>query len=450
MKRKLTAALVDWKQTSRGRKALLVEGARRVGKSYLVNDFAQSNYSSVISIDFSTADATIQDLFWHYLDRLDAFFTLISNYYQTPLFQRQTLFIFDEVQHFPRAREAIKHLVADGRYDYIETGSLISIKENVKDILIPSEERHITLRPMDFEEFLWATNQKMLADFIRQRFSERQPVTAGLHRQLMMAFRQYLIVGGMPQAVACFLQDQDFTRVDEQKREILSLYSDDMNKFSGRLGLKVARVFDAIPSQLQRHENKFNFAAIDENARLREYEEAFFWLQDAGLINQAYNVTEPNIGLHLMRDERYFKTFLFDTGLLLSMIFDEREIMKQEIYKKILFDKLAFNQGMIMENMVAQMLRAGGNKLYFYVRHDRENNENHMEIDFLLQKGIVTSKHNIIPLEVKTGKRYTYRSLGKFQAKYADFLAQPVIIHNQDLKVENGVLYLPVYMTELL
>ena len=374
----------------------------------------------------------------------------MSEYFGVELYERDTLFIFDEVQFCPRARAAIKYLVADGRYDFIETGSLVSIKKNVKDILIPSEEEKINMYPMDFEEFLWAMGRNTLMDFIRSHYTDKLPLGPAMHRKIMDYFKEYMIVGGMPQAVEEYIKTKNFESVDIVKRNIISLYRNDIRKHAEEINLKVEQIFDTIPSQLQKHEKKFNLASLDENARYREFEGAFYWLKDAGLVNIAYNTTEPNIGLGQRLDSNTLKCYMSDTGLLLSMTFNEKEIISEGIYKKILFDKLAFNNGMIMENMVAQLLTAEGNKLYFFSKYNKENSKDAMEIDFLISKSSITSKHNIIPIEVKSGKNYTYASLKKLYDKYNDYLAQPIILHTSDLKIENDILYLPIYMTMLL
>ena len=450
MKRKIYNDILKWKQESQGRTALLVEGARRVGKSYIVEEFAKENYKSYILIDFSKVPNEVKELFDNYLDNLDYLFTYVSNYYGIKLYERDTLFIFDEIQFCPKARGAIKHLVADGRYDYIETGSLISIKKNVKDILIPSEEEMIKMNPMDFEEFLWAMGNDTLMDFIKDCLKNKRALGQGLHRKATDYFKEYLIIGGMPQAVLEYSISRDFEKTDKIKRNILNLYREDIRKYSDELNLKVEQIFDTIPSQLQKHEKKFNISSLDENARYRNFEGAFYWLSDACLINIAHNTTEPNIGLGQRIDSNSFKCYLFDTGLLLSMTFNEKAIINEEIYKKILFDKLSFNEGMILENIVAQMLVANNRKLYFFSKNDRQNSSETMEIDFLISTDIVTSKHNIIPIEVKSGERYTYSSIEKLMNKYREYLAEPIIIHTKDLKEENGILYIPVYMTELL
>ena len=450
MKRKVYNNILKWKEESQGKTALLIEGARRVGKSYIVEEFAKDNYKSYILIDFSKVPNEVKELFDNYLDNLDYLFTYISNYYGVKLYERDTLFIFDEIQFCPRARGAIKHLVADGRYDYIETGSLISIKKNVKDILIPSEEEMIKMNPMDFEEFLWAMGNDTLMDFIKECYNNKRNMGQALHRKAMDYFKEYLIVGGMPQAVLEYRESRDFEKTDKIKRNILNLYREDIRKYSDELNLKVEQIFDTIPSQLQKHEKKFNISSLDENARYRNFEGAFYWLSDACLINIAHNTTEPSIGLGQRIDNNSFKCYLFDTGLLLSMTFNEKAIINEEIYKKILFDKLSFNEGMILENVVAQMLVANGRKLYFFSRNDRQDSSETMEIDFLISSNKVTSKHNIIPIEVKSGERYTFSSLAKLNNKYKDYLAEPIIIHIKDLKEENGILYIPVYMTGLL
>ena len=271
-----------------------------------------------------------------------------------------------------------------------------------------------------------------------------------MHRKAMDYLKEYLIVGGMPQAVKVYSETRDFEKVDETKRDILELYREDIRKFADEVSLKVEQIFDEIPAQLQKHEKKFNLASLDVNARYREYYGAFYWLADAGLANIAYNTTEPNIGLRLSMEGSSFKCYMFDTGLLISMAFDEKGLVDDEIYKKILFNKLSFNEGMILENIVAQMLVSNKRNLYFFSRNDRDDSSNKMEIDFLIAKNKITSRHNITPIEVKSGKNYTYTSLNKFKNKYKEFLNQPIIIHQEDLKEEDGILYLPIYMTALL
>ena len=450
MKRKIYNDILNWKKERNGTTALLIEGARRVGKSYIAEAFAKENYKTYILIDFSKAAEEVKKLFDEYLDNLDYLFTYLSQYYGTKLYERESLFIFDEIQFCPRARGAIKHLVADGRYDYLETGSLISIKKNVKDILIPSEEDKLKMYPFDFEEFLWAMGNDTLMDFIKECYEKQMPLGQALHRKAMDYFKEYLIVGGMPQAVKMYSETRDFEKVDKIKRNILNLYREDIRKHAEELNLKVEQIFDTIPSQLQKHEKKFNISNLDENARYRNYEGAFYWLDDACLVNIAYNTTEPNIGLGQRMDTNALKCYMFDTGLLLSMTFNEKNIVNEEIYKKIFFDKLSFNEGMILENVVAQMLVSSGRKLYFFSRNEREDTSETMEVDFLISADKITSKHNIIPIEVKSGERYTFTSLKKLKNKYNEYLAKSIIIHTKDFKEENDILYIPIYMTALL
>ena len=450
MRRKIYTELLKWKEEEAGRTALLIDGARRVGKSYIVENFAKQEYKSYIIIDFNRVNQEVTELFENYLNDLDLFFMYLSNYYNVKLYERDTLIIFDEVQLFPRARAAIKYLVADGRYDYIETGSLMSIKKNVKDIVIPSEERHLRMYPLDFEEFLWALDNESLMDFIKVFFEKKKPLGAALHRKAMDYFRQYMIVGGMPQAVERYVETKDFERVDRVKRDILELYRADIVKHAQGYEMKVEQIFDDIPAQLQKHDKKFKLSSLKKEARFRDYEDAIFWLSDAMIVNVCYNSTAPNIGLKLNMDRVTMKCYMADTGLLISHAFDENGIVSEEIYKKLLFDKLEVNKGMIMENIVAQMLVASGHKLYFYNNPSRDDASLRMEIDFLIAKSKITSKHNISPIEVKSGGKYTLTSLKKCREKYTEQLDMLYVLHKNDLKVEEGIVYLPLYMTPLL
>ena len=450
MKRKIYQKLIEWKENSKGKTALIIDGARRVGKSYIVEKFARENYKSYIIIDFNKVSNDVKELFVHYLNDMDTLFLYLSNYFNIPLYERESLIVFDEVQLYPKARSAVKYLVEDGKYDYIETGSLMSIKKNVKDILIPSEEQHMEMHPMDFEEFLWALGNETLMPLIKKCYKEKNPLGQAMHRKAMDYFRQYMIVGGMPQAVQEYIETKDFNKVDRIKRNILNLYKQDIGKHAEGYHLKVESIFEEIPSQLQKHEKKFKLSSISKEARFRDYEDAMFWLKDAMIINPCYNSTEPNIGLKLNTDFMTLKCYMADTGLLISHSFDEKGIMTEEIYKKILFDKLEFNEGMIIENIVAQMLVASGHKLYFYSNPSREDTNSRMEIDFLIAKSKISSRHNISPIEVKSGKNYTLSSLKKFIKKYKEQLYIPYVIHTGDLKEEQQIVYLPIYMTPLL
>ena len=447
MRRKIEDKLLEWKLNNNGRTAVLIDGARRVGKSYIVEKFAEENYKSYILIDFNEVGNEIKELFDINLRDLDSFFMYLSAAYNTKLYDRESLIIFDEVQLYPRARAAIKYLVADGRYDYIETGSLMSIKKNVKDIVIPSEERHIKMFPMDFEEFLWAKGEDLIMPLIRDCFEKRKPLGQALHRKVLTLFREYVIVGGMPQAVEEYIETRDFESVDLIKRDILTLYRADIQKYAEGYEGKTESIFDEIPAQLSKHEKRFTLSSLEKGARFRNYESAFLWLQDSMITNVCFNSTGPNIGLKMNRDNSSFKIYMADTGLLISHAFDEAGIVSEEIYKKLLFGKLEVNEGMIFENIVAQMLAANGRSLYFYSNPSRNDKESRMEIDFLLAKSKTTSRHNIIPLEVKSGKRYTLSSLKKFRNKYAEQLSEAIVLHTDDVKEQDGIKFLPVYMT---
>lgn len=456
MKRKIYQTLLKWKKERRGEVALLIEGARRIGKSHIVEEFGRDEYESYILVDFSKVSPQVMEFFDLYLDDLDTLFQNLELYFRCKLFPRQSrgeearsLIIFDEVQFCPRARSGIKHFVKDNRFDYIETGSLVSIKKNVKDIMIPSEEHPVQMYPMDFEEFLWAMGDEMIMPYIRSQFEKKKPMGA-FHRRAMDYFRRYMIVGGMPQAVKKYIETRDFVKVDEVKRDILALYSNDIKKYADNQKTNVSAIFEEIPGQLQKHEKTFRLSALREDARMRDYSQAFFWLSDAKVINCCYNSTEPSIGLKLNEDRTTLKCYLNDTGLLISHAFDERGIVTEDLYRKLMFDKLEVNQGMLVENIVSQMLKASGHNLFFFSNSSRASAEDRMEIDFLIAKQTTTSRHNISPIEVKSGARYALTSLTKCMTKYANDLSTPYVLHDKDLKIEDGIVFLPLYMTPLL
>ena len=449
MRRKIYDQLVQWKREKDGTTALMIEGARRVGKSYIAEEFARNEYDSYILIDFSKAPKRVKGWFDEYLEDVDTLLQNIQLHYKKQLTPRRSLIIFDEVQKCPRAREAIKSLVADHRFDYLETGSLISIKKNVDGILIPSEEDGIDMYPMDFEEFLWAMGNEVMMPFIRERFEKLQPM-GEFHREALHYFRQYLIVGGMPQAVAEYAASRDFTKVDAVKRQILRLYKNDIKKYAGGATTRVSAIYDAIPGQLQKKEKKFVLASLKDEARMREYDSAFFWLEDSKMVNICYNTTAPNIGLQLNEDRTVLKCYYCDTGLLISLAFSARGIVTNEIYQKLMFDKLEIDEGMLVENIVAQMLKAAGNELFFYSNYDKEEAENRMQVDFLIQKEVVTSKHNISPIEVKSSTGYTLTSINKCIKKFREYLSTPYVLHTKDVEKKDGLVFLPLYMTPLL
>lgn len=449
MRRKIYDTLLAWKQQEKGRVALLLEGARRVGKSYIVKEFAENEYRSYILVDFTHMTAPLQNVFDEYLNDTSTFLSLLQNMMGIRLYERESLIIFDEIQAYPKARQAIKHLVADGRYDYIETGSLVGILEHTEGILIPSEERCIKMYPMDFEEFLWALGDEMTMPFIRTCFERKSPM-GPMHRKTMEAFRQYLIVGGMPQAVQRYVDTRLFKDADVVKRDILNLYRQSVSQYAKGYSTKVKAVFESIPTELQRHEKRFRLSSIEKGARYRSYESSFLWLKDAMVVNMCYGVSEPTVGMRLTFDETTFKCYMADTGLLISHAFDEKMIQGEELYQKLMLDKLEVNAGMVVENIVAQMFVASGHKLYFYSNNSRTNAEDRMEIDFLIEKPTITNAHNIFPIEVKSSSNYTISSLQKFRKKYSRQLATPIVVHYQDFREEGGITYLPVYMVPLL
>ena len=450
MKRKIYDTLLNWRQEENGAVAIMIDGARRVGKSYIAEDFARNEYKSYILIDFVNVEEEVKKYFLDYRNDLDSFFMHLSLYFNTPLYRRESLIIFDEVEEFPVAREMIKYLVKDGRYDYLETGSLISINENVKDIHLPSEERRIKMYPMDFEEFLWAMGNEMMMPYIFKCYNDRQPLEQALHRKAMDYFRQYLIVGGMPQAVKRYIETKSFEKTDRIKRDIIQLYRADIRKYAKGATAKALNIFDSLPGQLQQHEKRFRLADLKENARYRDYESSFLWLGDSMMVNICYAATEPTIGLKLREDDSRLKVYMGDTGLLITLAFDERTLDAEQLYRKLMLDKLEVNKGMLVENIVSQMLTAAGHSLYFYSSYSKEDSQDTMEIDFLIRKPTISNRHNISPIEVKSSKNYTYASLKKFRNKYPSQLAQSIIIHDGMLKDTDDILYLPLYMTPLL
>ena len=450
MRRKIYDRLLEWKQNEAPNTALLIDGARRVGKSYIAEEFARNEYRSHIIIDYAKAPVDVKVLFENYQDRLDTLFLKLSEYYGVRLYERNTLFIFDEVQMCPKARESIKHLVADGRYDYLETGSLVSIDENVQGIVIPSEEIRVKLHPMDLEEFLWAKGDDMTMESIRSHFETKEPMGTLLHRKTLDLFREYMVIGGMPQAVEEFVKTSDLGRVDAVKRRILKLYREDIRKHAGKYALKTELVFDGIAAQLSKHEKKFRLSALNANARMREYEDAFLWLKEAMVVNVCYRSTEPSIGLGINADHATLKCYAADTGLLVSLAFTGRQIVSEQIHKRLLFDSLEINKGMLTENIVAQMLTAAGYELYFFSSTSNDAKSERMEIDFLVPVASIGRSHNIRPVEVKSSKRYDHASLDKFTVKYKKHLASPIVFHSKDIAERDGVTYLPLYMAQCL
>ena len=449
MKRKFYNKMLEWKERSNGTSVLMIEGARRVGKSYLAEEFAKNEYESYIMIDFLEENDDFKAHFNELRSDLDSLFIFLQAYFNKELKERKSLIILDEIQKFPPAREMLKYLVKDGRYDYIETGSLISISSTSDKITIPSEEEKLTMYPMDFEEFLWAMDEQLLFENVKNSFQKGLPLMQALHRKLINRYSQYIVVGGMPQAVQKFADTKNYKEVDRIKKNIISLYRDDISKAKPHLREKIRSIFDLIPSELNKHEKKFKLSDIKKGARNDEYKEAFLWLEDAKLVNMCYRATEPNIGLKMNKDKESYKCYFADTGLLLSMAFDENEPAMADIMRKLSLNKLEVNNGMLYENVVAQSLVSTGRKLYFYSSYSREADDR-MEIDFLIAKSRITTSHNISPIEVKSTTRYTFTSLNKYLRKYKEYINQPYVIHTADYSERDGIIYLPAYMTILL
>lgn len=445
LRRKIYDELIAWKRNSNGATALMIDGARRVGKSFIAEKFAKAEYKSYILIDFGKAPKDILDLFINDSSDLDLFFAKLAAFYSTTLYKRESLIVFDEVQQYPRARQLIKYLVADGRFDYLETGSLIRLKKNVQDIIIPSEEDHIEMFPLDFEEFLWAMGDEATYPLIKRCFETKTPLGAALHRKIMNDFRQYILVGGMPQSVLAYIDGKNFEASDVAKRRILKLYRDDVAKFAEGYEDKVYAVFDGIPGQLSKKEKKYKLSALGKQARFRTYESSFIWLNEAMVVNTCFNATDPHVGLALSADNSTQKCYMADTGLLVTHTFRDTKFTDNELYRAILYDRLNINEGMIMENIVAQMLRKHRERLYFYSRSDSQKRENHIKIDFLITEG-----KKISPIEVKSGNYRSHSSLDKFRKHFSSVIGNSYILYTKDVMIKDGIIHLPIYMAELL
>lgn len=441
-KRKIYDKLKQWKEESEGKTALLIEGARRIGKSTVVEEFAKNEYESYIMIDFAAASQLVKDLFKDVSD-LNYIFLQLQLQYSTDLYERRSLIIFDEVQLCPLARQAIKTLVKDRRYDYIETGSLISIKQNVKDILIPSEERKLNMYPMDYEEFLWALGDKTTIPLLENIFQSQKSVGDQLNRKLIRDFRLYMLVGGMPQAVDEYIRTNNLRKVDIVKRDILNLYEDDFRKIdsTGRISL----LFDAIPAQLNKHASKYQISSVLENQRADDTILSLIAeLKDSKTVLTAYHTNDPNAGMAHNRDLNKFKLYLADTGLFTTLAFKDKDFTENVIYDKLLNDKLASNLGYLYENVVAQILAAKGNDLFYHTFLNEKSRHNY-EIDFLIAR-----KNKICPIEVKSSGYKTHASLDAFAKKFSSRILQKYLIYTKDLRKEQDIICMPVYMTPFL
>lgn len=439
-KRKIYNKILKWKEESNGNTALMIQGARRIGKSTIVEEFAKNEYSSYLIIDFNKASSVVKSLFDDLMD-LDFIFLQLQTIYKVALIKRKSVIIFDEVQKCPNARQAIKYLVQDGRYDYIETGSLISIKQNTRDITIPSEEEQIDMYPMDFEEFNWALGDRVSIPFINTFYEKRKPLGVA-HRTKQRDLRLYMLIGGMPQAVNEYINTNNLAKVDEVKRRIIKLYTDDFLKIDSTG--KLSKLFLSIPSQLSKNTSRYYSSNIVGKLSNNQKDELLINLEDSKTVLISYHSDDPNVGLSLTKDISKYKLFVADTGLFVTMAFWDKDFAENIIYQKLLSDKLEANLGYVYENLVAQMLTASGNKLFYYTFAKDE--KHFYEIDFLLTKG-----NKICPIEVKSSGYKTHSSLDAFRAKYSSRIQNSYLIYTKDFQVgENELIYLPFYMTGLI
>ena len=443
-KRKAYKEMLDWKDNLAGKTALLIEGARRVGKTHLITEFVRKEYESFIYIDFSAKGREIRAIKRAFAECSDIenFLERLRILTSVTLIPGRSCVVFDEVQRYPEAREAIKQLVAYGKYHYIESGSLLGIKENVKNIVIPSEEHSMELHPLDFEEFLWATGNQRLADCIRDRYDRRSALGEDLHAKAKDLARQYLVVGGMPQSLEAYLRggDHRLEAAEVMKREIVDLYLRDIGKYAKGYAPKVRAIFRHIPGALNSREKKFHIADLDVNARMRRYENAFLWLSDAKVANVAYNSTDPDVGLEMSLESSSFKCYLADTGLLVTLSMTGSKEVDGRLLRGILYDKLGINEGMFFENFAAQTLRSQGFDLLFHSR-----TEPRMEIDFMIRNGI-----KICPIEVKSAACHQHASLDLLIKRYPQRLGRKYVVCAEDYSEENGIVYLPFYMLHCL
>lgn len=438
-KRKVYEELKEWKREWAGKYACLLEGARRVGKTTIAEEFARNEYDSYILIDFSNTSAEMLDIFED-ISRLDRFFLRLQIETGVELYERKSVIIFDEIQLFPKARQAIKHLVKDGRYDYIETGSLISIKKNVKDILIPSEEHKIKVYPMDYEEFLWATGKS--SNVLNMAYKSEMELGNATNRSEMRDFRIYMAVGGMPQAVECYIDTNNFEAVDKVKREILELYYDDLKKIdaSGR----ITDMYKSVPCQLAGKKKHYAITTATGKQKTRKDEERLFELIESGLVLPCYNVLNPSVSLSQTKDLNCFKLYLSDIGLFTTMLFNDSQNGIEDIYKKLLSDTLSADLGYLYENVVAQAIKASGRELYYHT-WKKEGSTHSFEVDFL-----ITSKNKVIPIEVKSSSVRNHKSIDQFEMKYSERVGERFLLSQKDVGKIGTLKLKPVYMVQFL
>ena len=447
-RRKAYDKLVEWKRSSGGHTAMLIEGARRVGKSTIAEEFARNEYNSYALVDFTKVGDEFRRTLLDTRGDLDSFFLYLSAMLGVTLTERKSLVIFDEVQLFPPAREFIKHLVADGRYDFIETGSLISLNENVKGILIPSEEESMKMGPLDFEEFLWAMGEEALAQMITNSFASGSPLPDSLHRKASRLWREYVLVGGMPQSVTAYAPNRDMAAADRAKRMVLKIYREDIEKYGGTAAKRIRAVFDAIPGQLSKHEKRLVYTQVENGSRSRDFMTAFSWMREAATVNLCTLAEDPSIGLALSADDATVKCYMADTGLLSTMAFSASGSALPEVYRQVLLGADGVNEGMLAENAVAQQLTASGHDLYFYSKSSSIREER-MEIDFLIIRPYpdAAMKPRVSPVEVKSGKRYSTVSLDKFHAKFTQRAGEEYVLHPRQMSQDGIRRFLPLDMS---
>lgn len=429
--------MLSWKNERKGKTALLLKGARRVGKSTLVEEFAKTEYRSYILIDFAHAPKKIIELFDDMYD-LDYFFIQLQVIYGITLYERQSAIIFDEVQLQPLARQAIKYLVKDGRYDFIETGSLLTIKKNVQNIVIPSEETRLTLHPLDYEEFRWALGDEVTCPFLKLSLKKMKPLGDAVHRKLMRDFRLYMLVGGMPQAINTYIESKNLKEVDAVKREILELYEDDFRKIDTTGN--ILRMFDSIPAQLSKNTSRYIASSVTSRTTKQKTAEYISELAESMTINMAYHANDPSVGMSLNKDLDRYKLFLADTGLFVTLAFKDKDFTDNIIYEKLLSDKLSADLGYIYENVVAQMLKTSGYELFYYT-FQRETSNHPFEIDFL-----IAQRNKICPIEVKSSGYKSHASIDAFCKKYSDRILDSYLLYTKDLSKAEALLCIPMYM----
>ena len=442
--RKVYQEMIRWKNEFAPAYALFLKGARRVGKTTLAEKLGREAYKSYILVRFDQTTEDIEDLFVNGLRDLDNFFNTLQFVYNTRLYPRESLIILDEIQLFPKARQALKTLIEDGRYDYLETGSLATIRKKNQEILIPSEEYSLDVLPMDFEEYLRATGNEIMYPILEDHFVSFTPM-GSMHQQAMKSFREYMLVGGMPQAVEAYVSSRDFGATDFAKQQILTLYRNDMEDQEEENPEYVTNFFDRIPSELSKHDRRYVLSHISSSARIRDYRSAVRWLEDAMIINLASNVDDPSAAFNLSISDPSFKCYMMDTGLLISLAYKDRPYLDNEIYKNILLDKLHVNEGMIVENMVAQSLRANGHNTYFYKETDKDKKKTEIEIDFLIRRD-----SKVIPVEVKSGENFSLKSITKLKEKFGKRIGEGIVLHHGEVMRKDGFSYYPYYMASFL